>query len=151
MTVRPLKPKDRTSWQVMWEGYSAFYGVDASATTDNTWQRLLQPTAEGPYGLVYEDDNGALLGLTHYLFHAQTRLPVPKCYLNDLFTLPEARGTGVGRHLIEAVYHKAAEKGCDQVYWLTQEFNTAGRRLYDKVATQTAFIKYQHQVGSGGV
>jgi len=143
MTTRTLKPEDRPAWQSMWEGYSAFYGVDPSASVDNTWQRLLHPSPDGPHGLVYEDADGSLVGLVHYLFHAQTRLPVPRCYLNDLFTAPAARGKGVGRALIEAVYAKADKKGCDQVYWLTQDFNADARRLYDKVASHTAFIKYQ--------
>lgn len=143
MPIRTPVAEDREAWQIMWQGYSDFYGVDPTASLDSTWQRLLHPPADGPYALVYEDTDGALVGLVHYLFHAQTRLPVPRCYLNDLFTAPNARGKGVGRALIEAVYAIADEKGCDQVYWLTQEFNKTGRYLYDKVANQTAFIKYQ--------
>ena len=67
----------------------------------------------------------------------------PRCYLVDLFANPQMRGKGIGRALIEAVYEKADEFGASQVYWLTQDFNEAGRRLYDKVAKLTPFIKYQ--------
>ena len=56
--------------------------------------------------------------------------------------MPRARGKGVGKALIKAVYEKADEVGASQVYWLTQDFNKAGRRLYDKIATLTPFIKY---------
>ena len=38
---------------------------------------------------------------------------------------------------------KADDYGCSSTYWLTQDFNEAGRRLYDKVAKLTPFIKYQ--------
>lgn len=64
------------------------------------------------------------------------------CYLNDLFTEQTARGSGVARALIEAVYDAARERGAEQVYWTTQEFNSTARVLYDKVATKTPFIKY---------
>jgi GNAT superfamily N-acetyltransferase len=54
---------------------------------------------------------GELLGLTHYLFHRNTIQIEPSCYLQDLFTLPAARGHGVGRALIEAVYEQAQSVG----------------------------------------
>jgi hypothetical protein len=44
--------------------------------------------------------------------------------------------------LIEAVYAAADAQGCPRVYWLTQEFNAAGRRLYDRVGELTPFIRY---------
>ncbi len=52
------------------------------------------------------------------------------------------RGKGIGRALIEAVYAAADKAGCPKVYWLTQDFNTAGRQLYDRIGTLTPFIKY---------
>jgi GNAT superfamily N-acetyltransferase len=48
----------------------------------------------------------------------------------------------VGRALIEAVYAEADKAGCPSVYWLTQEFNYAGRMLYDRVGQRTPFIRY---------
>jgi len=44
--------------------------------------------------------------------------------------------------LIEAVYQAADSNGTPTVYWLTQDFNTAARTLYDRIATVTPFIKY---------
>ena len=67
----------------------------------------------------------------------------PVCYLEDLFVLPEARGQGVARRLIEAVFAAADETGASTVYWHTQEFNANGRALYDTLAHRTSFIVYQ--------
>ena len=58
----------------------------------------------------------------------------------------EARGTGVGRALIEAVYAAADAEGAPNVYWTTQHFNEVGRRLYDRVGRRTPFIKYERVV-----
>jgi len=143
MIIRQAETKDKAEWLVMWRGYYEFYKADLSKTTQNTWGRLMDPPRDGPYCLVCEDDNGTLVGFTTYLFHGHTWQPEPRCYLGDLFTNPNTRGKGIGRSLIEAVYEKADEHGCSQVYWLTQDFNEAGRRLYDKVAKVTPFIKYQ--------
>jgi GNAT superfamily N-acetyltransferase len=65
------------------------------------------------------------------------------CYLQDLYADPAVRGTGIGRKLIEAVYAAADAAGAPAVYWLTQDDNATGRRLYDRVGQLTNFIKYQ--------
>ena len=64
-------------------------------------------------------------------------------YLQDLYVSDAARGTGAGRALIEAVYAAGDAAGSPTVYWLTQDFNENGRRLYDRVGSLTPFIKYQ--------
>ncbi len=143
MPIRDAQPDDRAEWERLWKGYQAYYQVDLSKTTDNTWQRLMARAADGPFCLVMEDDAGRLVGFTTYLYHGHTWHPDPRCYLVDLFSDIDLRGKGIGRALIEAVYEKADAHGCSQVYWLTQDFNEAGRRLYDKVAKLTPFIKYQ--------
>jgi len=70
--------------------------------------------------LVAEKD-GALIGLTHFVFHRHGWKIEDVCYLQDLYVSPAARGTGCGRKLIEAVYAAADAKGCPSVYWLTQD------------------------------
>ena len=94
------------------------------------------------HALVAERD-GALLGLVHYLYHRSTTMITPDCYLRDLFTMPQARGQGIGRALIEGVYAAARAAGVDRVYWQAHTTNTAGRLLYDKVAENSGFIVYR--------
>lgn len=141
--VRPFASDDREQWLALWQGYLDFYESDVPASvTDLTWNRLLDP--EAPiHGLCAATTEGRILGIVHYLFHPVTWAAGPRCYLEDLFTSADARGRGVGRALIEAVYAAADLRGADQVYWLTQEFNATARRLYDQVATVTPFIKYR--------
>jgi RimJ/RimL family protein N-acetyltransferase len=49
----------------------------------------------------------------------------------------------VGAALIEAVRRAAEEAQAGEVYWLTHESNATARRLYDRVATNTGFLKYR--------
>lgn len=63
--------------------------------------------------------------------------------LQDLFTAEAARGQGVGRALIEAVYERAREHKAARVYWLTHETNTAAMALYDEVAERSGFVQYR--------
>ena len=95
--------------------------------------------------MVAEKD-GQLLGLVHYLFHRNTAMIAPTCYLQDLFTNAAARGKGVGQALIEAVYQRAKAAGSPRVYWMTHETNLTAMKLYDKIAERSGFVQYRKQV-----
>jgi GNAT superfamily N-acetyltransferase len=140
---------DLPAWRTLWDGYNAFYGrKDETALADEitrtTWARFFDPL-EPVHALVAEQ-NGSLLGLTHYLFHRSTTQLGLNCYLQDLFTVEAARGKGVGRALIEAVYGYAKEAGSPRVYWQTHETNLTARRLYDQVANRSGFLVYSKLV-----
>jgi len=141
--VRPLMAGDKTAWQQLYAGYHAFYQRPdlPQSFFDIAFGRLLSGDDRDFRGLVAQTD-GTLLGLVHYVFHPHLWQREGVCYLQDLFTDPAARGRGVGRALINAVYDAADQAGVPGVYWMTQEFNYAGRTLYDRVGTRTPFIKY---------
>ncbi len=142
ITIRQFEDSDKAAWLELWQGYLTYYKTTIpDAVTEETWARL-RDADSGIYGLCAVDEDEALLGLVHFLYHPVTWSKLPRCYLEDLFTTHQARGRGVGRALIEAVYNAADAHGTDQVYWLTQDFNKAARSLYDKVANKTPFIKY---------
>ena len=145
LIVRPVAPGDHPRWAPLWEGYNTFYKRTLPAEiTQMTWSRFFDPY-EPVHALVAEQD-GRLLGLVHYLFHRNTTMIGPICYLQDLFTDAAVRGKGVGRALIEAVYERAKEAGSPRVYWHTHETNLTARTLYDKVAERSGFIHYRKQI-----
>jgi GNAT superfamily N-acetyltransferase len=142
LTIRTLRAEDKSQWADMWRGYLAFY---ETALPDDvyvtTFSRLLGDDPQD-FSCFVAEQNGALVGLTHYLFHRHAWKVEKVCYLQDLFARPEARGAGVGKALIQAVYDEADRQGAPSVYWLTQEFNHTARKLYDRIGTLTPFIKY---------
>ncbi|MBL8278064.1 MAG: GNAT family N-acetyltransferase [Pelomonas sp.] len=149
-TIRAIQRNDRAAWQPLWDGYNAFYGRAGetalpAAITDMTWARFFD-AYEPVHALVAVAEDGSLLGLVHYLFHRSTTRIEPTCYLQDLFTTPEARGRGIGRALIEGVYAAVRAAGGRRVYWQTHTTNTAGRALYDRVARHDGFIVYGTEV-----
>jgi len=142
-TIRPIVESDKSEWRRLWTGYLEYY--ESTVTDDvyeTTFGRLLSDDPWMPSGFVADAGDGRLVGLVHFLFHAHCWYPERECYLQDLFTDPERRGSGVGRALIEAVYAEADRTEGGQVYWLTQDFNQTARYLYDRIAQQTPFIRY---------
>jgi GNAT superfamily N-acetyltransferase len=144
--IRPVVREDFAQWLPLWEGYNKFYGRSgAKALPDEitkiTWARFFD-ACEPVHGFVAEHE-GRLIGLVHYLFHRSTISIAPTCYLQDLFTTESARGKGIGRGLINAVYEQARLAGAARVYSLTHETNSTAMQLYDKVADRSGFVVYR--------
>jgi GNAT superfamily N-acetyltransferase len=141
MIVRPLRTEDREQWQPLWDGYNLFYERPnfPADITEVTWNRFFDPAE--PVSAAVAELDGKVVGLVHYLYHRSTTMIEDVCYLQDLFTAPEARGLGVGRALMEHVYAEAAKAGSRRVYWQTHEANPA-RKLYDRIAKLTPFRRY---------
>jgi GNAT superfamily N-acetyltransferase len=145
--VRLVRRDDFPAWLKLWNAYNAFYGRTGPTAlpleiTRMTWSRFFD-SYEPMHALVAESC-GALLGLTHFLYHRSTIQVSPTCYLQDLFTVATARGRGVGRALISAVYEHAKLAGSSRVYWQTHESNAVAMRLYDSVAEKSGFLVYRH-------
>ncbi len=141
--IRSVTPADRERWLDLWRQYCAFYGADVPAhATQTTWDRIVAP--EGPVrGLVaVPGDSGAVAGFAHYVLHPFTWSDRLACYLEDLFVLPEMRGSGMGRALMQHLLALAATNGWSRVYWMTQRHNTTARRLYDRFAAADDFVRY---------
>jgi len=142
MIIRPIGEDERAEWNPLWDGYLAFYKTALTQdVSDLAWSRFHDPD-ETMFALGGYVD-GQLAGFAHYLFHRSTWAPKRYCYLEDLFVADDARGHGLGRALIEAVYQKAEAAGASRVYWLTQSNNETARALYDKVADNLGFIQYR--------
>jgi GNAT superfamily N-acetyltransferase len=140
--VRPLQDSDRDDWKALWTAYLDFYGTSVpSDFLVHIFDRLLGADPQNFNGLVAVID-GELVGLTHYLYHRHGWEVENVCYLQDLYADPSVHGMGVGRAFIEAIYAAVGANGTPSVYRLTQEENTEGRKLYNRVARVIDFIKY---------
>lgn len=143
-TVTPLAEGDHAEWREMWRRYLDFYETPLPEDVyAETWRRLM---TGGPYelrGLIARAPEGAALGLAHFVAHRTSWALGDVLYLEDLFVEPSARGGGVGRALIEAIYAEADAGGASRVYWLTRDSNHTARRLYDRLAELTPFVQYE--------
>ncbi|SEK66576.1 GNAT family N-acetyltransferase [Roseovarius nanhaiticus] len=142
ITTRPIEAADEDAWRRLWTGYLQYYETSVPEEVyATTFQRLLSDEHPNQNGLMALKGETPV-GLVHYIYHPHNWKIEEVCYLQDLYADPSARGTGVGRKLIEAVYAAADRDGRPSVYWMTQDFNATARRLYDRIAVLTPFIKY---------
>jgi GNAT superfamily N-acetyltransferase len=140
--IRAVAESERAAWEPLWQGYLDFYQTTISEdVTALTWSRLHDPAE--PMFVLGGYVGGRLTGIVHYLYHRSCWTAGNYCYLQDLFVAGDARGRGLGRALIEAVYREARAAGASRVYWLTQETNHTARALYDRLADRPGFIQYR--------
>ena len=138
--IGKLQPGDRAAWEALFRGYIDFYERTLGQEDyDRAWQRFQEDSVLHALGARVD---GRLVGITHFFIHPNTSGP-DVCYLQDLFTENGLRGKGVGRALIQAVADWARAHGCCRLYWLTHESNATARTLYDKVAENRGFVRYQ--------
>ncbi|CAG9272874.1 GNAT family N-acetyltransferase [Paraburkholderia unamae] len=147
--VRAVAPDDFDAWLPLWDGYNRFYGRFGAtalpeAITRTTWSRFFD--GYEPMHAFIAVRGERVLGLVHFIYHRNTIMEGPICYLQDLFTVEDARGQGVGRALIEAVYAHAKASNSSRVYWHTHETNHTAMRLYDDVAVKPGFVMYRKDV-----
>ncbi|MGO4001593.1 MULTISPECIES: GNAT family N-acetyltransferase [Pseudomonas] len=140
--IRRVTAADHAAWLPLWQTYLRFYNTELpDAVSENTWQRLLDPSEPTHAALAWADDKA--VGMVHFIYHRSNWSIENSCYLQDLLVAPETRGTGVGRQLIEFVYSTAKADGCCKVHWLTHETNATAIQLYERIAERPGFIQFR--------
>jgi len=140
--IKAVENDDFDIWRPLWAGYQRFYQVDIpESVTRETWRRFLDPAEPMHAALAMVDERA--LGMVHSIDHRSTWTTNDYCYLQDLFVADEARGSGIGRALIEHVYAEATRRGASRVYWTTHESNHDAMRLYEHIAERSGFIQYR--------
>ena len=141
--IRDLQPDNKEAWLALWQGYLRFYETElAPEVTENTWARLLSSNG-GIEGFAALNEAGTMIGFVHYLLHPGTWGAALICYLEDLYVSEEARGTGAGRALIEALADKGRAEKWQHIYWQTAKGNFQAQALYDRLATRTDWVRYE--------
>ena len=148
--LRPVSATDHDAWMPLWQGYQRFYQTRIDQDTSAlTWQRFLDEQEPMHATLAWQD--GRALGLVHFIEHRSCWTAGNYIYLQDLFVAEDLRASGIGRRLIEHVYHYAQQVGASRVHWLTHETNTAAMQLYNRIAERSGFLQYRKIIPVGAL
>lgn len=92
---------------------------------------------ENPYYtcLIAEQD-GTPAGFALFFYDYSTWLGKPGLYLEDLFVLPEFRGLGIGKALLQRLASIALEKGCARMKWEVLDWNTPAIDFYQAMGAE---------------
>jgi GNAT superfamily N-acetyltransferase len=69
-------------------------------------------------------------GFALFFYNYSTWMGRPGIYLEDLFVLPEFRGRGIGKALLQRVATVAVEKECGRLNWAVLDWNTPAIDFY---------------------
>jgi GNAT superfamily N-acetyltransferase len=88
--------------------------------------------------------DGEFVGYACLYWHFSSTQAAETVLMNDLFVSESARGSGIGRALIEASADVARERGAAHLEWATAPSNVTAQRLYDSTgATRSEWIEYE--------
>lgn len=144
--IRPVEKTERDIWDNLFQGYADFYHVTIDADVkDTVWSWIFDSENDFWCDMAVDDQNN-IIGFTQYQLMHRSLGGGMVCYLSDLFVIPEIRGSGAGRKLIDHVFEFARKNKISNVRWLTQDFNYMARHLYDSYGRKSDFILYSFAV-----
>ena len=90
-----------------------------------------------PYAetLLAEEDEDAI-GFALFFHNFSTFLAKPGIYLEDLFVVPEQRGRGIGRALLERLAQIAVERDCGRLEWAVLDWNRDAIAFYERLGAK---------------
>ena len=142
IVIRPPLLSDHDAWRSLFTDYLTFYATSRSAaSTQLVWERLT--TAPPSIHCLLAEQHGGVVGVAHFHVQTSTWADQGVCYLEDLFVAPSARGQGVASLLMSGVIAAARAHEGSEVSWITRNDNVVARRLYDRLATLSPFVRYE--------
>ena len=107
---------------------------EVEATTADLAAALCGPR---PYAeVVFACLDGTPVGFALFFHTFSTFVGKPGIYLEDLFVRPQARGRGIGRHLLAWLARTTLERGCARLDWQVLDWNAPSIAFYRSVGAE---------------
>jgi ribosomal protein S18 acetylase RimI-like enzyme len=147
MQIRPLNKTDTTVYQALRlrglkehpEAFLAAYEEEHDAPLDQVAQRLAAATPDDFYLGAFLD--GMLVGVAH--FERQRGVKIQhRAYIGAMYVVPEARGHGIGRGLIDyCLEHARTLPDLEEVGLWVIIGNENAQKLYESAGFETFAIE----------
>jgi GNAT superfamily N-acetyltransferase len=134
-----IRPADRSDVPViagLIRGLARFEKLEEEVTmTEELLARNLfgpRPYAE----TLIAEDGAAPVGFALFFHNFSTFLAKPGIYLEDLFVVPEHRGRGIGRALLQRLAQIAVERDCGRLEWAVLDWNREAIGFYERLGAK---------------
>ncbi len=136
LTIRPGERKDVSVIAELIRGLAQYERLaDEVTMTEAKLEHAL--FGDRPYAeTLIAEDGGQAVGFALFFHNFSTFLAQPGIYLEDLFVVPERRGSGVGRGLLPALARTAVERGCGRMEWAVLDWNDSAIRFYERLGAK---------------
>jgi len=129
MELRRATFTDLAALVPLFDGYRRFYGQPADPARA---ERFLHERLAGGESVIFLALEGATaLGFVQLYPSFWSVAACRSWILNDLYVIPESRGAGVGRALLERARAHAESTGAGGMSLATQHSNVTAQRLYE--------------------
>jgi GNAT superfamily N-acetyltransferase len=143
ISIQPVRVVDLPLLLPMMRAYCDFYEV---TPRDDRLVALCRALIDDPQegsqmlarGVGPDGDLGDPLGFATIFWTWQTLDAARVGVMNDLYVVPDARGSGVGRGLIEHCRGLCRKRGAAKLVWETAPDNTTAQRLYDGIGAESS-------------
>jgi GNAT superfamily N-acetyltransferase len=91
---------------------------------------------EPKYRCIIAEWNGKSAGFAFFFYNYSTWRGRPGLYLEDLFVLPELRGHGIGKALLQELAKIAVHEHCYGIRWMVLEWNEPALKFYESLGAE---------------
>ena len=141
--VRPLERQDVAAWCALIEALAHYEHLPSPDPAAR--ERLARDVLGTPprFWVLLGEIGGRLVGYAVFFETYSTFLALPTLYLEDIFVLPEARGKGVGRALLQACAEEAVRRGCGRMEWQVLAWNDLALGFYQHLGAVPLHEEWQ--------
>jgi GNAT superfamily N-acetyltransferase len=133
LRIRPGQASDVALIAELIRGLARYEKLEDSMTMT---EERLATNLFGPHRyaetLIAEED-GAPVGFALFFHNFSTFLAQPGIYLEDLYVVPERRGSGIGRALLMELARLAVQRGCGRLEWAVLDWNRDAIAFYERL------------------
>jgi len=138
VTISKVSQLDLSELLPLMRAYCDFYEV---APRDDRLVAMSRSLIEDPsegVQLIARTEDGKAVGFATIFWGWSTLDAGRQGLMNDLYVVPDVRGGGVGRALIEHCRGACRKKGVPKLIWETAPDNHTAQRLYDSTGAESS-------------
>jgi GNAT superfamily N-acetyltransferase len=136
LVIRPAEAADVPAIADLIRGLARFEKLehDVTLTEEQLAKNLFGPRRYAETLLA--EEGGAPVGFALFFHNFSTFLARPGIYLEDLFVVPEQRGRGIGRALLQRIARIAVERDCGRLEWSVLDWNRDAIGFYERLGAK---------------